>query len=419
MTKVYDQDYAIRQVSSSSAGGLVIDAHVDVLGNMINASSTVGANPPTQVYQYDSLYRLTASQTGATPPVPLESYSYGKTGDRTSVALNGASATAYAYTPGTHRLQSVGGATRNYDAAGNTQSLNGATLTYDARNRLASVTGSVSATYTYNGKGERASKAVGGVTTTFLYGEGGQLLGEYANGNVQEYLYLDGTLVGVAYATAASPVGQLYYVETDHLGTPRVVIQPGATPSADVVLWKWDFFGSAFGTNQPSVQGLNLRFPGQYFDSETGLNYNYFRDYEPGTGRYVESDPIGLRGGINTYAYVKGNSLKYADPEGLEGYGSWTYCYQDGSPGPCAWDPHNSSYSGWEVCYAPVEGRPGSCLGETWLTCTDDCGNKHRYRYIKICTSAFSGGGVSFGNVTGMSGKDCKDPTRYEGPFLE
>src|SRR3989442_13078637 len=85
LTEIYDQDYAIRQVSSSSAGELVIDAHVDVLGNMINASSTVGANPPTQVYQYDSLYRLTASQTGATPPGPLESYSNARTATRTTV----------------------------------------------------------------------------------------------------------------------------------------------------------------------------------------------------------------------------------------------------------------------------------------------------------------------------------------------
>jgi len=96
------------------------------------------------------------------------------------------------------------------------------------------------------------------------------------------------------------------------------VMQPGATPSADVVLWKWDFFGSAFGTNQPSVQGLNLRFPGQYFDSETGLNYNYRRDYDPSTGRYVESDPVGLRGGPSTYIYVTGNPLRFQDPNGLQ-----------------------------------------------------------------------------------------------------
>ena len=164
-----------------------------------------------------------------------------------------------------------------------------------------------------------------------------------------------------------------------------------------------------------------VRFPGQYFDAETGLYYNYNRDYEPGTGRYVESDPIGLRGGINTFAYAKANPSKYIDPMGLE-----SYCgYPDGSVGPCATmpDPGNSSYAGWEI-FVPLPGKPGSQAGklgggETWLTCTDDCGKRHTYHYIKVCLSRSVGGGVSFGNVSNMKGANCRDPKRYAGYFAE
>ncbi len=113
---------------------------------------------------------------------------------------------------------------------------------------------------------------------------------------------------------------RVYYIHPDHLDTPRVL-----TDEANRVVWRWDSdpFGAYPADEDPDGDGtkvaLNLRFPGQYFDKETNLHYNYFRDYDPQTGRYVQSDPIGLAGGLNTYGYANQNPLVYVDPRGEAG----------------------------------------------------------------------------------------------------
>lgn len=117
---------------------------------------------------------------------------------------------------------------------------------------------------------------------------------------------------------ASGPAPGIYYVHPDHLGTPRLITDQQQRP-----VWRWEN-QEPFGNNPPNqdpantgiVFPFNLRFPGQYFDSETGLSYNYFRDYNPAIGRYVQVDPIGLEGGINTYSYVVGNPLSHVDPTG-------------------------------------------------------------------------------------------------------
>jgi RHS repeat-associated protein len=114
------------------------------------------------------------------------------------------------------------------------------------------------------------------------------------------------------------------FIHTDHLGTPRAV-----TDEVQAVVWRWDSrpFGDSAPDEDPDGDGndftLNLRFPGQYYDAESGLNYNYFRDYDPGTGRYVESDPIGIDGGVNPFSYVINSPLQFLDPVGLKTTGRW------------------------------------------------------------------------------------------------
>lgn len=117
----------------------------------------------------------------------------------------------------------------------------------------------------------------------------------------------------------ATPAAGIYFIEADHLETPRLI-----SNAQQQVVWRWDQaepFGDTPPNDNPSNLGtfeFNLRFPGQYRDKETNLNYNFFRDYDPGLGRYLQSDPIGLRGGLNTYLYVKANPLSGVDPLGLE-----------------------------------------------------------------------------------------------------
>jgi RHS repeat-associated protein len=146
-------------------------------------------------------------------------------------------------------------------------------------------------------------------------------------------------------------VAQIYYIQTDHLNTPKLI-----TDSTGTTVWKWDQgepFGNDVPNNNPSGLGafdLPLRLPGQYYDKETALHYNAARDYDPSIGRYVEGDPIGLEAGINTYAYVAGNPLSHIDPSGLKlwlcirsccgGVANHAYLYDDTTK-QCCGDPGN------------------------------------------------------------------------------
>ncbi len=95
-----------------------------------------------------------------------------------------------------------------------------------------------------------------------------------------------------------APAGN-FYIAPDHLGSPHQI-----TDANGVAVWLWR--PDPFGNGDPmGAFPYEFRFPGQFFDQATKLHYNYFRDYDPRTSRYIESDPIGLAGGINTYAYAR------------------------------------------------------------------------------------------------------------------
>ncbi|WPD24575.1 MAG: RHS repeat-associated core domain-containing protein [Candidatus Electrothrix scaldis] len=223
--------------------------------------------------------------------------------------------------------------------------------------------------YQYDGRGLRTVKTVNGEDTLFVYCKSGKLIAEAdSDGNIlKEYVYLDGDIfahfqyeVPVAPLEAASSVASsqevipepvaeqqetaspvvaaasvpsdtaflqsiylllllnhksaegAYYYINDHLGTPQVI-----TNDAGSVVWQAEYL--PFGKVNISVADIenNLRFPGQYYDAETELHYNWNRYYDPEAGRYIAADPIGLDGGMNLYAYVDGDPVNWLDPDAL------------------------------------------------------------------------------------------------------
>ncbi len=132
-----------------------------------------------------------------------------------------------------------------------------------------------------------------------------------------DYVYLDG--IPLALTRKQGNNEETFFYHNDHLGTPKVM-----TDKLGKVVWNVEFDPFGNDISAKARQGVyirnvenNLRFPGQFYDAETGLHYNYFRDYNPKTGRYVESDPIGLRGGLDIYNYVHNNTINRLDPSGL------------------------------------------------------------------------------------------------------
>jgi RHS repeat-associated protein len=271
----------------------------------------------THHYDYNGLDQLTQHQPHTGTLSTQSEYRYDLSGNRTHTLTNNRTDT-HTIDPGSNRLlQTSSGnssSTHTYDLTGNLLTDGTFTYQYNAQGRRTfASSATLNARYRYNGLGQRASKTVNGLTTHYHYDRQGKLIGETsATGQLrQEIIWLEHLPIAVLTPKANKPSQiDINYLHADHLGTPRQITRP----SDNKVLWTWESepFGNTPPNDNPSGLGpftFNLRFPGQYYDKETGLFYNYFRDYDPKTGRYIESDPIGLAGGINGYGYVGGNPV--------------------------------------------------------------------------------------------------------------
>lgn len=279
-----------------------------------------------QRHEYDQLDRLTGSQRGE-PAQSRIDYSYDLSGNRTGKIKDNTTLHNYTTDPNSNRLQSQSGAqsvSYSYDPAGNLTSDGTYSHSYNAAGRRITTTNTTTAqttSYGYDALGQRVTKTVAGNTTQYFYDEQGHLTGEYdASGQlIQEIIWLgDLPVAALKPATSAATPG-IYYIHADHLGTPRKITRP----NDNRVVWSWESeaFGNSLPDQNPAGLGVfvfNLRFPGQYYDAETGLHYNMARYYNSDVGGYDQSDPIGLAGGINTYAYVGGNPVNFIDPRGLD-----------------------------------------------------------------------------------------------------
>lgn len=311
-TIAYNRDTTGQVVSITLDGGTIISAITHLPFGPL-ASATLGSVPLTK--SYDQRYNLQSIQGGSTLDY---AYTRDAAGHVTSITntptLTASSGTEeYTYNSNNNQLTEKGTTSYTYDAVGNILTDGVHTFTYDELNRITQVEkeGQVVSQYGYDSSNRRLFKTVGGTTTHYHYNSSGNLIAEtLADGTpLRDYIYLDGEpIVLNEYQNTPG----LYYYLNDHLGTPQQLV----TGTGDIV---WQAAYLPFGNAQLLVEQVesNIRFPGQYFDSETGLHYNWNRYYDPDTGRYISADPIGLAGGMNLYAYVQNNPINWIDPWGL------------------------------------------------------------------------------------------------------
>ena len=301
----YDQQGRLTEISLGSLG--VRNYRYDASSNILSINSPFHLG----VYRYDQNDRLRNEEINSNV---TNDFAYDFNGNRLRKIVNGGqSSEVYRYEKNSNKLLNVDSVIANGMSI--VANDNREFIHNDAdRIRSIVVDGKVVGRYFYNDLGLRSRKEVfdadGDVNITiYHYNKYGGLIAETsAAGLVQkEYIWHGREPL------AQIDFGNISYLHSDHLYTPRI----GTNQFQDIV-WQWESDGFGYGAPQIAMVEINLRLPGQYVDQESGLYYNWNRYYDPGLGRYVTSDPIGLDGGNNTYAYGFLDPIGSFDLDGLE-----------------------------------------------------------------------------------------------------
>lgn len=326
-TRTYDALQRPLSIKVTANSKVVMDRHYayDPAGNIAQRQTEQGSYN----YKYDLLNQLTLAMPSAElqqSGLLVESYAYDAIGNRIG---SGHQPGNWQYNSQAQLSQWGDGAQQTkltYTANGNTATetaiTNALSYVYNAVDRLTAVKSNdvEVAHYQYDPLGRRISKTVAGITIWYLYSDQGLIAELDQQGTIiVAYGWQPDSDWGTQPLWQAKPTAggslqtaQYHYLHTDHLGTPQLAINASGQST-------WKGLYEAFGQVIPALDNqitMNLRFPGQYFDRETGTHYNYFRDYDPAIGRYVQKDPIGLTGGDNFYSYGNSNPLSYYDPNG-------------------------------------------------------------------------------------------------------